>query len=253
MYRFALVLVLLCSPLLAAAAPVDPAVQAEAMAVYERWNKAVAAGKLKDGLPLRSSKARGMLAAEAKTPAAEKRVVGMLQGIAPERVEVLHAKLNRAGTELDVVTVASKTMPKGVKAPGAPPAGTKLQNEVTLQFVKEGGVWLFDTQIWGMDPAKVKPCASTAFDGMGAFNANSNTSMGGQIRRVAFNADHTLVVIRMFDEENCIFLPARAKLTELGLDVAQLEPFAIIEFAAWPHKTDKQRAWAESLKVLAEE
>jgi hypothetical protein len=40
--------------------------------------------------------------------------------------------------------------------------------------------------------------------------------MGGQIRRVKFEADHTMVAVRMFDEEACIFLPSRARLKELG-------------------------------------
>lgn len=242
----------LLSPTANAAAP-DPSIQAAAMAVYEQWNKAVAAGKLKEAMALRSAKVRAQLAAEAKTPAGEKQLREMLRQMAPETVEVVHAALNRDGSKLEIHTIVGKTMPKGIKAPGAPPAGTKLRNELTLAFVREGGAWKFDTQTWGMDPSKIKPCASTAFDGIAAFDDGSEMSMGGQIRRVAFNADHTLVVIRMFYEENCIFLPARTKLVELGMNPDVLEPWAIIEITAWPHQTDKQRVWAEALKVLEED
>ena len=241
------------APIALAATPVDPAVQAEVMAIYDKWNKAVAAGNLADGLKLHSAARRAVFANEMKTKAAQQEMVAMMRALAPETVEVQHAELNKDGTKVTVETIIGRTMPKGVTHAGAPPAGSKLRNELTLTFLREAGAWKLDGERRGMDPGKVKPCASTAFEGLDSFVEESNTSMGGMIRSVAFNADHTMVVIRMFDQENCIFMPTRAKLTELGLNTDLLVPRAIIEIQAWPHRADKQRVWAEGLKVeLAE-
>ncbi len=88
---------------------------------------------------------------------------------------------------------------------------------------------------------------------MDAFEERGNLSMGGQIRRVDCAADHTKVVIRMFDEENCIFLPSRARLTELGFNPDWIEPWAIIEIEAWPHLADKQAFWAARVTIRDEE
>lgn len=232
------------------AAPVDPALQAEMMAIYDQWNKAVAAGTLNDGLKLRSTAQRAMFAKEMKTQAAQREMLAMLRAMAPETVEVQHAERNKDGTKITIETIIGKTMPKGVKQAGAPPAGTRLRNEMTLIFRREAGAWKFDGQQWGMDPARVKPCASTGFPGMAAFEERENLSIGGQIRRVNFGPDHTLVVIRMFDEENCIYLPPKARLAELGFNADLLVPWSIIEIGAWPHRTDKQSVWAETLGIV---
>lgn len=237
----------------ALAAPADPALQKEALAIFEKWNKAVNAGRLQDGLPLRTAKFRAEVAAESKTAAKRREMMDMLRAMTPETVEVTRATLSGDGQTLTLYTIIGKSMPKGVTAPGAPPAGTKLRNELTLEFVREGGAWKFGTQHWGMDPDKIKPCASVAFEGIDSFDSDRDMQMGGQIRRVAFEADHTMVVIRMFDEEACIFMPSKAKLSELGLNTDLLQAWALIEIDAWPHRTDKQRVWAEGLKVTLED
>lgn len=237
----------------AVAKPVEPALRDEAMALYARWNKAILDGKLKDGLALRTEKIREQINKEARNAAGEKKVLGMLRDMVPDGVEVLHASSNAAGDKIEIIAIATKIMPAGVKTPGAPPAGSKLKSEVTLAFARERGAWKYDQITWGMDPDKVKPCASEAFEGMASFEETDNSTMGGQIRRVKFADDHTMVAIRMFDEEACIFLPSRARLKELGFNADLLQPWVIIEIGAWPHKSDKQRVWAESLRIQSED
>lgn len=232
------------------AAPADPAQREAAMAVFAAWNKAVAAGKLDDAFALRTAAMRARIREEMKTPARRKQVADMLKAMVPDTVEVQHAALSRDGSKLTLHTVVGSTVPATApRRPGMPSPGTRLQAELTLDFLREGGVWKFDNQTWGMDPSKMKPCG-TAWPGMEGFEERDNLQMGGQIRRVAFAADHTLVVIRMLDEENCIFLPSRARLGELGFKADLLEPYAVIEIEAWPHRTDKQAAWAASLRLV---
>ena len=237
-----------CWAAMAAAAPVDPAQRDAALAVYASWNKAIAAGKLNDALALRTAGSRTRIAPDIKTATQRKNVTELLKSMVPDTVEVLHASQAKDG-KLTVRTVVGMIVPPGPRRQGMPTPGTKLLAELSLDFLREGGVWKFDNQAWGMDPSKVKQCTAR-FGGMDAFEERKNLSMGGQIRRVTFAADHTLVVIRMFDEENCVFLPSRARLTELGFNADQLEPWAIIEIGAWPHRDDSQAVWADTLKIV---
>lgn len=235
---------------MALAAPADPAQRDAVLAVYQAWNKAVVAGKLDEAVALRTVAMRKRIAEDIKTAAQRKQVIAMLKSMVPQTVEVVHAKQNKDGSKLTLDTVISVVVPPGPARQGMPPPGTKLQAELALDFLREGGTWKFDNQTYGMDPTKIKPCTIKEFPGMAAFEERENASMGGQIRRVEFAADHTLIVIRVFDEENCIFLPSKARLIELGFNPDQLQPWAIIEIAAWPHRSDKQAVWAASLRMV---
>jgi len=240
---------LLAGPALAA--PADPAQRDAALAVYQAFNKAVAAGKLNDALALRTTAMRARMATDAKTQAQQKQLLSLLRSMIPETLEVVHAAQSRDGSRMTLHTVFGATVPPGPQRQGMPKPGTKQQAELSLEFLREGGTWKFDNQRWGMDPDKVKPCTSTGFPGMAAFEERENLTMGGQIRRVNFGPDHTLVVIRMFEEENCIYLPTRARLTEMGFGTDLLAPWSIIEINAWPHRTDKQSVWADTLGLAA--
>ena len=83
-----------------------------------------------------------------------------------------------------------------------------------------------------------------------SFEEREIHSIGGQIRRVNFGPYHTLVVIRMFDEENCICLPPKARLAELGSNTDLLVRWSIIEIGAWPHRTDEQSVWADTVAMV---
>lgn len=232
----------------AAAAPVDSAQRDAALAVFQAWNQAIAAGKLNEATALRTAAMRASIAEDTKTQAQRQRIMAMLKSMLPDTVEVLHATQSKDGAKLTLVTLITATVPPGPRREGAPAPGTKLQSELTLDFLREGGRWKFDTQHWGMDPSKLKPCTTT-WTGMAAFEERENLSMGGQIRRVDFAPDHTRVVIRLLDEEACIFLPARARLAELGFKVDRLVPWTLIEIDAWPHRNDKQAAWGDTLGI----
>ena len=237
----------------AIAAPVEPAQRDAMLAVYTAFNKAIAAGKLDDALALRSADRRARIQADAKTAAQRKSVLDLLKSMIPDAIEVQRAVQSKDGAKITLNTLVTMIVPANApRRAGVPPPGTKLQAELALDFLHERGAWKFDNQAWGMDPSKVKPC-TTAWKGMDAFEERDNLSIGGQIRRVDFGPDHTKVVIRMFDEENCIFLPARARLAELGFNPDLIEPWAIIEIEAWPHRDDKQAAWAARVTIRDEE
>jgi hypothetical protein len=103
--------------------------------------------------------------------------------------------------------------------------------------------------MFGMDPSQIKACKNQAFEPIEAYDQNMSSSLGGPIVRVAFEADHTLVIVRVLDEEDCVFLPSRVELQKSGFDPGLLVPYAIVEVDGFPHKSDKQKTWADRIKM----
>ncbi len=236
------------------AAPMDDALRSELLGVYDRYNKAVLANKWNDAAALRDAKTRADIQAELKKAKGGKTpLLEMAKDMVPDKVEPQHTSLNRDGTKANIITLASKTMPKGVRVPGAPPAGTVIQSEITLEFAREGHAWKFVTQTFGMDPNRIKSCKADDVEKQDDYDDGRNLNFGGQIRRVEFKPDHTLLVIRVLDEENCAILPTKAVLIGQGMNPDVLVPYAVVEMEGSPHRTDKQRAMVTGLRVLSED
>jgi len=238
----------------AAAAPMDDALRTELLGVYDRYGKAAKANKWNDAAALRDAKSRADIQAELKKAKGGKsQLLEMARDVVPDTVEPQHASVSRDGTKASIITLASKTVPKNVRMPGAPPPGTVLRSELTLEFAKEGNAWKFVTQTFGMDPTKLKPCKVDDEEKDEAYDDSRDLNFGGQIRRVEFKDAYTLVVIRMIDEENCAILPNRATLIGHGMNPDLLVPYAVVEMGGSPHRTDPQRAMATSLRVLSDD
>lgn len=231
----------------AGAAPLDPALQTELMALFERYNKAVLAGKLGDAMALRSAQVLSLFRAESKKDQAG--LLNSAQMMAPDKVEPQRGTLSDDGKSASIVTLASKTATAAIARAGGPKAGTVKHIELTLTFRREGQAWKLDDLLFGMDPADIKACKDEATEPQSAYDDDKNITYGGPIRRVEFRPDHTLVVIRVVDEEACLIMPSREKLVEHGFRVESLAPDAMIEVEAWPHRTDTQRGWVDKLTV----
>ena len=247
------ILVWLASGLPAGAAPLDAALQAQLLDIYARYNQAIAAGKLPDALALRSAGNRAEMQKELKTAKDRTEFLSMARAMLPDSVVVQHASLNAAGQHARLVVALAKTIPPGRAAPDGPPPGSTQHAEATLGFVQQGGKWLFDEQIFGPDPTKIAACPDQKFEPESAYDLDRTVTLGGPIARVEFQADHTLVVVRVVDEENCAFLPNREELVKHGLDVTMLVPYAIVEIEGAPHRTDKQKVLVSDITVREED
>jgi hypothetical protein len=249
---FILAALLLAAPC-ALAKPLDPELQQQLLGVYDGYNKALAAGKVADAMKLRSAETRASAQTEMPTEAARQRFLAMARTMLPDSVQPLHATIGEAGDKARIITVATKTIPKTVKIPGGPPPGSTMQSEVTLSFVKEKDGWKLDDQIFGPDPKSIVACKDT-FEPEAAYDTDKTVTMGGPITRVDFQPDHTLVVVRVVDEENCVFLrESKEGLLKHGLAADKLVPYAIVEIEGSPHRKDKQKVLADSLTVQPEE
>lgn len=238
----------------AIAKPMDDAMQQQLLVIYDGYNKALLAGKVGDAIKLRSAQTRASAKKEMPTAAAQQRFLAMAKTMVPDTVKPVHATINASADKASIITVASKTFPKNVKIPGAPPPGSLMHSELTLTFVKESDGWKLDDQIFGPDPTSITKCKDDKYEPETAFDNNKTVSMGGPIVRVDFQPDHTLIVIRVVDEENCAFLSENKEgMLKHGLSPDKLVPYAIVEIEGNPHKTDKQKVLVDSLDVRPEE
>jgi hypothetical protein len=228
----------------ARAAPPDPVLTDRLMAMFDAWGSAIVAGDLNRALTQRDADTAKEIKEATATAAGLDEFLQMARMMSPDSVALRHASLASDGNHAELIVLATKIIPKDVPA-GGPPPGAVMRSELTLKFVRDSGGWKFAEQIFGPDPADIKPCHSEAWDGRAAFDDNRSVSAGGRIERVDFAADHTLVVFRVLDEDNCAFLPPRAALQKEGLDAATLVPYAIVELDGWPHRTDPTRMWAD--------
>lgn len=232
------------------AGPLDPALQVQLLRLYDSYNKAIATGKLDEAVAMRSRQAREDIRKDMGSASARKEFLEFSVDVIPDTVEVKRTTLSKDGATAAILVIARRTIPRGAP-PGAPPPGTVLANEVTLNFLKEDGAWKFDSPVFGPDPTAIIHCKNEAFEPLDAYDPRDNVSMsmGGPIARVTFEKDYTLVVIRIVDEENCAYLPNRAAIAKSGLNPDLLIPYAIISIDGFPHKSDKQKIWAERFSV----
>ena len=238
----------------AGAAPLDATLQQQLLAIYDSYNKAIQAGKVADATALRSADSRADIDKELKKgKKAQAEFIEMSKQMIPDSIEVLHATISRDGTKATILTLGTRTVPANARIAGGPKPGTVMHGEITLAFKLEGKQWKFDEQDFGADPARVKACSDDAVEPMANYDDNRDVSLGGVIRKVEFKPDHTLLVVRVMDEDDCAILPNREKLQQLGMDVSLLVPYATVEMEGSPHRKDKQRAYISKLRVLEDE
>lgn len=235
------------------ARPLDPALQQQLLALYDSYNKAIAAGKLSDALALRSAAARAQAQKEMKTAKDRQEFLAMAKLMIPDTVEVRHATISAAGDKAQVLTVVSKTFPPGKPIPNAPPPGSTAHSELTLSFARQGNAWTLDDLLYGPDPASIVACKDDRNEPMAAYDPDKDVSIGGPIVRVVFQPDYTLIVVRVMDEENCAFLPNRAEIASHGIDPARLVPYAIVDMTASPHRTNQQKVLIEHIRIVDED
>ena len=232
----------LLAPVLVPAA-MDGQLRSQLLNLYNRYNAAIQAGKLDDALALRSAEAAKELRAGIKTASDRQGFLDFSRQTIPDAIEVKHATVSKGGSKAVIHALVSKKLPDG----------TIVRAELRLDYTQENGAWKLIQPTFGPDPDKVPSCQSESFDPIGAYADASNTSVGGPIVRVAFEAQYTLIVVRVADENNCVFAPNRDELPKFGIAPEALVPYAMVEADGRKHKSDARKVWADNLKVQPEE
>ena len=227
-----------------ASANAEPALQSELEQLYQRHITLVAEDKIDEALELRTEELQAEVRADLGkgTEAEQAQMLNMLKGMTPDKFVAEHAQMDgeQAAT---LYGVGSKVVPVG------PEAGELKRVEMMIEFARADGDWRIGLSRFLGDPDAVKRIDDVAYEPIENYDQSKDVNMGGRIVRVALEADHTLVVVRMLDEEQALYLPDQTFLKDRGFEVDLLQPYAMVEAGGHPHLTNPQKVWATSLNV----
>jgi hypothetical protein len=128
--------------------------------------------------------------------------------------------------------------------------GALAHVEMQTDFAKEDGAWVITGVVYGMNLDAIKRAANDDPEPADAYDTDSSLNIGGPIRRVAFEKDYTLIVIRVLDEEHDLFLPPKAKLKAMGVDPAKLTEGAIVSGNGSTSRNDEFKHRIDELEIM---
>jgi hypothetical protein len=211
----------------------------------DAWHAAGQAGEIDKWLAVRTAEVRKDMPPEMLSPKHRKQAAMFARIQAAESYEVQHVAWGKDGRSATLYIVARFTaMPEAER-----PAG---RAEESIAFKKEGGTWKIDIVRPLADPDKIKRPADLSYDPENA-NENRSGNLGGRIVKTEFKPNYTLVIVRVMDEEDAVFLPPKDVIAKAGETAETLAPWKLHEFDGHPHKTDPLKFFATGGKPLAEE
>lgn len=212
------------------------------MAVYDNFNKAMAKDDFDGALGFCTEELKKQLLEETKTPASKSEIMQMLKAMVPIKREADHFDFDGKKATLNVT---------GTFVNPADPAEQAVQ-EMVIDFIQENGSWKRGMIHYRAhyDESQIKRSPDQNFEPESSYDMDRNTSIGGTIFAIKFEKTYTLVVIRMFDEENLIFLPKKEDLEKSGLKAELLVPGKIIQAEGHPHKTDQYKVLADKAEMV---
>jgi hypothetical protein len=217
---------------------------AELTQIFDAYNAASKAGEVDKMISLRTADMRQEIRRDIRKK--EDRELFILLGRAqtPESYEAQHVAVARDGKSATLYMLAQYAAMPEVERP-------RSRMEAAITFNKENGKWKMKSLLPLGDPDKVTRPKNLNYNPKAA-DLDREGSIGGRIAKIEFKAGYTLVMVRVLDEENAVFLPDKEKLQESGISVEELVPWNVFEFSGHPHKNDKLKFFATSGKLVRE-
>ncbi len=217
----------------------SPAV-ADLQAVYDQYVSAVRARNFDEAKKLLT----GRLQSEMYPPEIGPEELAQFADMAVA-MQPISYQVENLGTEGEKAALNLTANLNDVQNPG------KTQRiEMLVGFAKEDGSWKIAAINYQMNPDTIKRSPDQNFEPRDSYDFDRNTTLGGRIVSVKFEQDYTMVVIRMMDEENLVFLPSKAILEKDGLPTDQLVPWKIVQVEGHPHQSNPLKVWGETAKLV---
>ncbi len=240
-FNFVWIVFLACLALTGAAEAQDAA---ELTRVFDEYNAAAKAGDLKKMLPMRSAEQQKDISKEIVKKKDREYFLLIARAQIPESYEVQHVSQAAGGQSATLYLLAQFPAMREIERP-------RTRMEEMISFKKENGRWKIDSSMPLGDPDKVKHPGDLRYDPSNA-DLDVSGEIGGRIVKSEFYPDYTLVIVRVMDEENAVFLPAKEKLQQAGMPPEDLDPWKNHEFSGHPHKNDKQKFFATGSRLIEE-
>ncbi|MFH1654904.1 MAG: hypothetical protein ABIE74_12760 [Pseudomonadota bacterium] len=209
----------------------------ELIKIYDGYNVVAKAGDVDKMLGFRTSEMEKEIREQMKKP--EDRDYFILIGRAqvPESYEVEHITWSKKGNEADLYLLCQLPAMKEIKRP-------RTKMEMMVSFKKESGKWKMDIIRPLGNPSEIKRPKNLTYNESDAKQDVTLASIAGRIVSLTFKPDHTLVMVRVMDEEIAVFLPPKETLIKAKVNFEELAPWKMRIFTGYPHKTDKLKFFA---------
>lgn len=238
-FSFFSIVLLACLAVAGAAKAQDAA---ELTRTFDEYNSAAKAGEVKKMLSLRTLEQQKDINREIAKKQDRDYFLLLARAQIPESYEVEHVAKGRDGQSATLYLLGQFPAMREIERP-------RTRMEEMISFKKEDGKWKIDSALPLGDPDKVKHPKDLTYVPEDA-DMHVSGNIGGRIVKTEFYPEYTLVLLRVMDEENAVFLPAKEVLQRAGVPLEDLEPWKIQEFSGHPHKSDKQKFFATSGKLI---
>lgn len=224
--------------------PVENPNVSELKEAFDKYNLIAAVpGKILEALELRTAKVKAEALEFMKDEEGKNMTESMMQSMVPVSYEVEHVVSRKNG---EVAVNCTGTFVSG----DPDDHGKHVRVEFELVFLKEEGVWKLGDFILHNDPDKIERSANQSFEDESNYDSGANTSMGGRVVSVKFEADHTLVAVRVTNQDVLVTLPNKEALGKTGFKTEELVPWSYVEVDGYPHKTDSLKVWGLTVKFM---
>jgi len=235
-------LVLMALPLLAtpalAADTGRAAHQAEFLQVFDAYSERAQRGDVDGMLAARTAAMADEIRAElAKDPEARAFLIGMSRAQVPSARQIEHVYWSDDGESADVHWLWTLPPMAEVEREHA------TEIESMTRFVREEGAWKIGDVLLMYEVSRINRPTDLGYHEGDADDETEGT-VGGRITRLEFKDDHTLVLVRVMDDEIAVFLPPRKVLEDAGVDFEAYAPWSLREFRGFPHRSDRLRFFA---------
>jgi hypothetical protein len=240
-FSFFSIVLLAC---LAAAGAVQAQDAAELTRTFDEYNSAAKGGELKKMLSLRTVEQQKDINKEIVKKQDRDYFMLISRAQIPESYEVQHVAWSGNSQGATLYLLGQFPAMREIDRP-------RTRMEEMISFKKEDGKWKIDSALPLGDPDKVIHPKDLTYAPEDA-DMHVSGNIGGRIVKTEFYPEYTLVLLRVMDEENAVFLPAKEVLQRAGVPLEELEPWNVYEFSGHPHKSDKQKFFATSGKPVEE-
>lgn len=232
---------LMALPLVAAPVSAEEdraAAESGILAAFDAYTAKARSGDVDGMLALRSAAMAEEIRGElGKDPEARDFLIGMSRAQAPEAREIEHIDWSEEGDSAEVYWLWTlPAMPEMAREKAT-------QIEGMTRVVREGGAWKIGDYLLMYEVSKINRPTDLGYEPE-QVDEEMESSLGGRITRLAFKEDHTLILVRVMDDEIAVFLPPRKVLEDAGVDFGAWAPWSQREFRGYRHRTDRLRFFA---------
>lgn len=211
--------------------------------IYDLYNRAIKEGKIEKIISFYTTEVQKEIASQVTSQDEREQFLSNGKIQIPESYQILHMESGKDSLSVILHTILQFSAMKEINR-------ERCRIECDIQFKKENEQWKLESLLFLSDPDKIVRPADLTYKPEDA-DLEKDGNIGGRIVRTEFNAGYTLVIIRVMDEENAVFLKGKEELLKIGVSLKELEPWNIYEFSGHPHKTDKLKFFATSGKLFS--